>query len=89
MHDLLTPSRELFAAADLSSWMEGMSSGERVFLTLAVIGALVLMSTFVVTLIDKIHRRNAELAIKRDMLERGLSVDEMERVLATKTTNVK
>jgi len=33
-------------------------------------------------LIDRLHQRNSEMAIKRDMLERGLSVDEIERVLA-------
>ena len=89
MHSLLTPSRELFAAADITSWMEGVNSSGRVFLIVMVIGALVLVSTFVVLLIDRIHQRNVEIAIKRDMLERGLSVDEIERVLAAKATNVK
>jgi hypothetical protein len=89
MHNLLTLSRELFAAAEITSWMEGVNSSGRVFLIVMVIGALVLVSTFVVMLIDRIHQRNAEMAIKRDLLERGLSVDEVERVLAAKATHVK
>ncbi len=82
MYDLLTESRHLVAAADISGITEGVDSGDRVFLILAAIGAFVLVAVFVLSLIDKIHRRNAEMALKRDMLERGMPVDEIERVIS-------
>ena len=40
-------------------------------------------------MIDKMHRRNAEIELKRDMLDRGMSVEEIERVLAAKGANSK
>jgi hypothetical protein len=40
-------------------------------------------------LFNKIHRRNAEIAFKREMLDRGLSADEIERILAAKSNDGK
>jgi hypothetical protein len=89
MHILLNSSCGLFGDADLSSWVSGVNGDGRVVLLLSVLGAVIAIVAIVATYADKIHRRNAELQIKRDMLERGLSVDEIERVLAAKATNVK
>ena len=66
-----------------------MNGNGRGILLMMVIGAIVLVSLFVVLLIDRLHHRNSETAIKRDMIERGLSVEEMERVLAAKAKNLK
>ena len=88
MYDLLNPSPLLFAAAELSQWLEGVNGGGRVFLTLMVLGALVLVAAFGFSLFDKIHRRNAEIALKRDMIERGLSVEEIERLLTIQPAKV-
>ena len=89
MHVLLSPLHGLLGSLDFSSLTEGMNGNGRGILLMTVIGAIVLVALFVVLLIDRLHRRNSEMAIKRDMLERGLSVDEIERVLAAKATNVK
>jgi hypothetical protein len=89
MHVLLSPLHGLLGSVDVSSLTEGMNGNGRGILLMTVIGAIVLVALFVVLLIDRIHHRNVEIAIKRDMLERGLSVDEIERVLAAKATNVK
>jgi uncharacterized membrane protein len=89
MHVLLLPLNGLLGSFDISSWTEGMNPNGRGMLLMMVIGAIVLIALFVVLLIDRLHQRNAETAIKRDMIERGLSVEEMERVLATKAKNLK
>lgn len=86
---LLAPWHGLLGSFDVSSLTEGMNGNGRGILLMTVIGAIVLVASFVVLLIDRLHHRNAEMALKRDMLERGLTVDEMERVLALKAKNVK
>jgi hypothetical protein len=75
--------------AQVSPLIDKVNGDGRVVLIVVAIGALVMISAFVVTLIDKIHRRNAETSLKREMIERGLSPDEMERVLSVKPTNSK
>ena len=56
-----------------------------------VVGAplVVILIALAFSLFNKIHRRNAEIAFKREMLDRGLSVDEIERILAAKSNDGK
>ena len=89
MHVLLSPLHGLLGSIDVSSLTEGINGNGRGMLLMMVIGAIVLIALFVVLLVDRLHQRNAETAIKRDMIERGLSVEEMERVLAAKASNLK
>ena len=82
MHVLLSPLHGLLGSFDLSS--DGGHERQRGE-SCSMIGHRVSR----IACIDRLHQRNAETAIKRDMLERGLSVEEMERVLAVKAKNLK
>jgi|tagenome__1003787_1003787.scaffolds.fasta_scaffold15295216_1 hypothetical protein len=70
-------------------WFDRIGSGEIV--PIFVVGAtmLVVAIGLVGLLANSIHRRNAEIAFKREMLDRGLSVDEIERMLAAKSNDGK
>ena len=71
------------------SWFNSIGSGEIV--PIFVIGAplVVILVALALSLFNKIHRRNAEIAFKREMLDRGLSADEIERILAAKSNDGK
>ena len=80
----------MLAQADQgSSWSDRIGSGEIV--PIFVIGAplVVILVALAFSLFNKIHRRNAEIAFKREMLDRGLSADEIERILAAKSNDGK
>ena len=80
----------LLAQADQSpSWFNRVGSGDIV--PIFVIGAplVVILIALAFSLFNKIHRRNVEIAFKREMLDRGLSVDEIERILAAKSNDGK
>ena len=72
-----------------SSWSHRIGDGA--IIPIFVIGAplLVILIALAFSLFNKIHRRNAEMAFKREMLDRGLSVDEIERILAAKSNDGK
>jgi hypothetical protein len=72
-----------------ASWFNRIGAGEIV--PIFVIGAplVVVVLALAFSLINKVHRRNAEIAFKREMLDRGLSVDEIERMLAAKSNDGK
>ena len=89
MYDLFTPLFAQASGSNFSSWVDGVNGDGKVVLLLSLVGAVVAITAICVSLFDKIHRRNSEVQLKRDMLERGLSVDEMERVLSMKATNMK
>ena len=78
----------LLAQVDQSrSWLNLIDGGN--IIPIVIFGApmVVIVIALVFSLINKIHRRNAELAFKREMLDRGLSVDEIERILAAKSND--
>jgi hypothetical protein len=80
----------LLAQADQgSAWFNRIGSGEIV--PIFVIGAplVVILVALAFSLFNKIHRRNAEIAFKHEMLDRGLSADEIERILAAKSNDGK
>ncbi|HEY2416042.1 MAG TPA: hypothetical protein VGI40_27620 [Pirellulaceae bacterium] len=72
-----------------TSWSNRIGTGE--IIPIFVIGAplVVVVLALAFSLINKLHRRNAEIAFKREMLDRGLSVDEIERMLAAKSNDAK
>jgi hypothetical protein len=84
MYQTLAHFRHLLADVQFSGITDGIDGGDRVFLILTGIGALVLVVWFILTLIDKIHQRNAEMELKRDLVARGMSVDEIERVVSVR-----
>ncbi len=73
-------------AASVSSFIDGLDSDGRTMVLIMVFGAVISIASIAGSVINKIHRRNADIAFKQDLLERGLSVDEVERVLAAKST---
>ena len=89
MYHLFSPLLAAASGSSFSSWVDGINGDGKVVLLLSLVGALIAITAISVQLFDRIHRRNAEVQLKRDMLERGLSVDEMERVLSMKATNMK
>ena len=78
----------LAQAVDQSaSWFNRIGTGEIV--PLFTVGTLmsVIVIALAFSLFNKVHRRNAEIALKREMLDRGLSADEIERILAAKSND--
>jgi L-asparagine transporter-like permease len=73
--------------ASMPSYYEDMNGWGRVFLAGIVCAAIVAVIGFVMILIDSIHRRHGETSIKHEMIERGFSADEIERILAAKSAS--
>jgi len=65
-----------------SSLYHFLSENFGIVILVLVLVAILLSAAM--SLFNKIHRRNAEIELKRDMLDRGMSADEIERVLAAK-----
>jgi hypothetical protein len=70
-------------------WFNRIGTGEIV--PLFTVGALMIATVIALafSLFNKVHRRNAEIALKREMLDRGLAADEIERILAAKSNDGK
>jgi hypothetical protein len=88
MHNLLNSAGQLLAAVDLSSYIEGMNGEDRTLVVAMILGTVVGIVAIIGSTINRMHRRNAEIALKQDMLDRGLSADEIERVLAAKSPDL-
>jgi hypothetical protein len=63
----------------------GLDHGER-FAALAIVvgcatGIVIALAGFISGTIDKVHRRRIEAELKRDMLDRGMSADEVVKVI--------
>jgi hypothetical protein len=71
------------------SWLDRISERELVPLAILIIPGILILLACGFAFINQIHRRNAEIALKRDMLDRGMSADEIERVLAAKLSDTK
>ena len=67
------------------SMFSGMESEERFGLMLAglgcVTGIIVSVAYFISSWTNSIHRRRIEAELKRDMLDRGMSADEIVKVI--------
>ncbi len=81
---MLEISQLLAQAGQSGSWFDRLTGGEIVPLAIMLIPALIILLVLGFSLADRVHRRNAEIALKRDMVDRGMSADEIERVLAAK-----
>jgi hypothetical protein len=89
MNSSIAISGAFHTLASISSWIESVDGDGRVFLIMMFLGAAAMLIGFSIRLINNIHRRNAEIAFKRDLLDRGLSVDEIERLLGANMTDAK
>jgi hypothetical protein len=69
----------------ISNSFLSLESDER-FAALAIVvgcatGIIISLGAFVAGAIDKVHRRRVESDLKRDMLDRGMSADEVVKVI--------
>jgi hypothetical protein len=78
----------LLAQQASSGWpsiLEGIDADERFVLLIIAIGCGtgIILGTFGILsgAINTIHRRRAEMDLKRDMIERGMSADEIARII--------
>jgi len=73
----------------LWEWLAPIEADERFALSCVVViiglAALVLIVAIVATAVARIHRVRAETALKRELLDRGLSPDEVVRVIAARS----
>jgi hypothetical protein len=71
------------------SWFNRIGTGE--VIPIFVVGGAMVVAVIALafSLFNKVHHRNTEITFKREMLDRGLSVDEIERILAAKSNDGK
>jgi hypothetical protein len=63
-------------------WTATLKPDDRAGLLFAVIAAAVGVIAIIVTAIYRTHRNRLEIAFKREMLDRGMSADEIATVMA-------
>ncbi len=79
----------LTVAATSDPWegsiFEGLDANQRFVLLLTAIGVvtgiLITLLSFLYSALDAAHRRRTEANLKREMLDRGMSVDEIVKVI--------
>jgi hypothetical protein len=79
----------LAQAAPSSSWFDRIGGADLIPIFVVGTPLVVIVIALAFSLFNKIHRRNVEIGFKREMLDRGLSVDEIERILAAKSNDGK
>jgi hypothetical protein len=65
-------------------WFQSLHSDMQMQLVLLVVGTIVVLTAIICVLINSIHRCRAELQLKRELLERGMTADEIATVVHTK-----
>jgi hypothetical protein len=69
----------------VSGLLEGIDADKRFALLIVAIGCGtgIILGTFGIlsSAINSLHRRRAEMDLKRDMIERGMSADEIARII--------
>jgi len=68
-------------------WFQSLHSDVQIQLFGGAVATVVVIIAIICYLINSIHRRRAELELKRELIERGMSADEIATVIrATPTT---
>jgi len=71
---------------DVTGFFMGLDSGQRWLLVVVAMGCamglVISLVSIVMSVIGGMQRHRAELELKREMLERGMSAEEIERVIA-------
>jgi hypothetical protein len=62
-------------------WLAALDSGERTGLTVMSIAAFVFMVWMVLVTVYKIHKNRLDDALKRELLDRGMSAEEIATVV--------
>ena len=70
---------------DFWQWTASLQSGERVALLIVAVFALVFIVTMVLGTIYKMHKSRLEDTLKRELLERGMSAEEIATVVGAKS----
>lgn len=63
----------------------GLDGGQRFVLLLVVVGCLTGIIIATVVVIGESHRRRVEMDLKREMIERGMSAEDVSQVLGSST----
>ena len=73
----------------LWEWLSKLDDGERLALSVVVVifsmVAVVVVTSVVATTIRGIYKQRLDDALKRELLDRGMSAEEIERVVAAKS----
>ena len=82
----MTTSLVLLAqSTDVTSFMEGFDSTQRFSLVIVGIGCVTLVSTVLISVLltcwHKLKSDQVEADLKRDMLDRGMTADEIQKVI--------
>jgi hypothetical protein len=64
---------------------QSLESPFSMFVLIVLIGCMVPVVSTITTAIDKYMSHRADLQFKRELVERGLSVEEIERIVAART----
>ena len=75
----------LAQTADVSGFLEGFDGDQRFVLTIIGMGCVTLVSTVLVSVLltcwHKLKSDQVEADLKRDMLDRGMTADEIQKVI--------
>jgi|SRR6187401_2608525 hypothetical protein len=74
----------MIAMLDSLSSLMDVDSPAKFFVVIALISGVVILVTVIVMQLGWLASHRAELEFKRDLVERGLSVDEIERIVSAK-----
>jgi len=74
----------MIAMLDSLNSLMDVDSPAKFFVVIALISGLVILVTVIVMQLGWLASHRAELEFKRDLVERGLSVDEIERIVSAK-----
>jgi len=70
--------------SDVWEWTASLGSGERVAIIILGVFAIVLVVIVVFGTICKMHKNRLDDALKRELLERGMSAEEIATVIRAK-----
>jgi hypothetical protein len=74
----------MIATLDALNSLLNVDSPAKFFVVIALIVSAAVVFVAIVVLLSTLSTHNAELQFKRDLVERGLSVDETERIVSAK-----
>ncbi|MCA9230609.1 MAG: hypothetical protein KDA57_08155 [Planctomycetales bacterium] len=81
----MEPSLLLAQANTASDAFLGLEGEERFIVLLVTIGCatgiIISLTSIIAGVIGAVHKRNAEYELKREMLDRGMSADEIAKVI--------
>ena len=74
----------MLAMFDSLSSLFNVETPAKFFVAMALIGCVAGVVTIIVVQLGSLASHQADLAFKRELVERGLSVDEIERIVSAK-----